>query len=121
MKCDITWLETGKVDTTVFKKTVRKLECKDLAMDIKLFKNSNHAISMDNYLEKYAPIRTQALIDETLRAVLSGKERRRLELYDAEKNAILYRSLIADDGSGKIAEMMRDLHTKAAAEIALAE
>ena len=76
---------------------------------------------MDNYLEKYLPIRTQALIDETLRAILGGKERRRLELYDAEKNAILYKSLIADDGSGKITSMMRDLHIKAAAEIALSE
>ena len=121
MTSDINWLETGKVDTVLFKKTVRKLECKDLAIDIRLFKQTNHAISMDNYLEKYLPIRTQALIDETLRAVLSGKERRRLELYDAEKNAILYKSLIADDGTGKITEMMRDLHMKAAAEIALAE
>ena len=42
-------------------------------------------------------------------------------MYDNEKNALLYRHLIADDGSGKIAELMKELHYKAQAEIALAE
>ena len=55
---------------------------------------------LDNYLEKYMPVRCQMLINETLRSVLGGKERRRLELYDNEKNALLYDNLLNDDGSG---------------------
>lgn len=83
-------LEAVKTDRSLFFKTKKKLDLKDLEQDIKLFKNTNHCITLDNYLEKYLPIRSQSLINETLRSVLSGKERRRLELYDNEKNGILY-------------------------------
>ena len=83
-------LEADKTDKKLFFKVKKKLDLKDLEQDIKLFKNTNHCIALDNYLEKYLPIRSQTLINETLRAVLSGKERRRLELYDNEKNSLLY-------------------------------
>ena len=83
-------LEADKTDKTLFYKTKKKLDLKDLEQDIKLFKNTNHCITLDNYLEKYLPIRTQSLINETLRSILGGKERRRLELYDNEKNSLLY-------------------------------
>ena len=87
---ETTRLETVKTDRTLFFKTKKKLDLKDLEQDIKLFKNTNHCVTLDNYCEKYLPIRTQGLINETLRSVLSGKERRRLELYDNEKNGLLY-------------------------------
>ena len=82
-----------------------------------MFKNTNHSITLDNYAEKYLPIRTQGLINETLRSVLSGKERRRLELYDNEKNGLLYQQLLCDDGTGNVAGLMRKLHEKASIEI----
>ena len=110
-------LEADKTDRTLFYKTKKKLDLKDLEQDIKLFKNINHCITLDNYLEKYLPIRTQGLINETLRSVLGGKERRRLELYDNEKNSLLYQQLLCDDGGGNITGLMRDLHEKASVEI----
>ena len=58
--------------------------------------------TLDNYLDKYLPIRTQSLINESLRSVLGGKERRRLELYDNEKQFLLYQKLLVDDGRGDI-------------------
>ena len=57
------------------------------------------------------------MINETLRSVLGGKERRRLELYDNEKNSILYQYLLVDDGKGNVSEIMRQLHEKASLEI----
>ena len=110
-------LEADKTDRTLFYKTKKKLDLKDLEQDIKLFRNVNHCITLDNYLEKYLPIRTQGLINETLRSVLGGKERRRLELYDNEKNGLLYQQLLCDDGGGNIAGLMRELHEKASVEI----
>ena len=117
LRQEVTMLESGKTDTVTFKKKVKQLEMKDLEQDIKLFKSANHCVTLDNYLEKYLPIRTQSLINETLRSVLAGKERRRLELYDNEKNALLYTNLLTDDGGGEIAELMRALHRKASREI----
>eukprot|EP00352_Strombidinopsis_acuminata_P009688 CAMPEP_0176352092 /NCGR_PEP_ID=MMETSP0126-20121128/10748_1 /TAXON_ID=141414 ORGANISM="Strombidinopsis acuminatum, Strain SPMC142" /NCGR_SAMPLE_ID=MMETSP0126 /ASSEMBLY_ACC=CAM_ASM_000229 /LENGTH=75 /DNA_ID=CAMNT_0017702995 /DNA_START=400 /DNA_END=627 /DNA_ORIENTATION=+ len=64
---------------------------------------------LDNYLEKY--------INETLRSVLSGKERRRLELYDSDKISILYQYILDDDDQSNIKEIMKGLHDKASEEI----
>ena len=114
---ETTRLEATKTDKSLFFKTKKKLDLKDLEQDIKLFKNTNHCITLDNYSEKYLPIRTQSLINETLRSVLSGKERRRLELYDNEKNGLLYQQLLCDDGGGNVAGLMRQLHEKASIEI----
>lgn len=51
-------LEIDKTDKSLFYKKTKRLDLKDLEQDIKLFKNTNHCITLDNYLEKYLPIRT---------------------------------------------------------------
>ena len=53
------------------------------------------------------------MINESLRAILGGKERRRLELYDNEKQFLLYQKLLCDDGVGDIDLQMRELHARA--------
>ena len=50
-------------------------------------------------------------------SVLGGRERRRLELYDNDKNSLLYQLLLIDDGTGKVQQLMRELHDKASFEI----
>ena len=51
-------LENGKTDVITFKKKIQKIELKDLEQDIKLFKCTNHCVTLDNYLENYLPIRS---------------------------------------------------------------
>jgi len=46
-----------KTDRVEFIKTKKKLELKNLQQDVKLFKCSNHCLTLDNYQDKYAPIR----------------------------------------------------------------
>jgi ElaB/YqjD/DUF883 family membrane-anchored ribosome-binding protein len=77
----------------------------------------NHCSQLDNYIEKYLPIHTQIQMTETLMSVLGGRERRRLELYDSDKNSLLYAHLLDDDGTGNVQELMRILHDKASEEI----
>jgi len=112
-----THLDTIKTNRVEFIKSKKKLELKNLQQDVKLFKCSNHCLTLDNYQDKYAPIRIQGMINETLRSILGGKERRRLELYDNEKNSILYQALLVDDGTGNIAQLMAELHEAASREI----
>ena len=50
-------LETGKLDTATFRKAKKKLEYIDLAQDIKLMKCTNHCLLLDNYVDKYMPVR----------------------------------------------------------------
>jgi hypothetical protein len=57
------------------------------------------------------------MINDTLMSTLGGRERRRLELYDSDKNSLLYQQLLLDDGTGKVQELMRELHEKASSEI----
>lgn len=114
-------LERVKTELALFIKTKKKFELKDIEHDVKLFKCINHVVTHDNFYDKYLPIRTQSQVSETLRAVLSGKERRRLELYDNEKTGLLYQALLCDDGTGNIVELMRNLHKKASVEIFEAE
>ena len=95
-------LDRVKTELSLFLKTKKTFELKNIEQDVKLFKCTNHVVTHDNFYDKYLPIRTQALINETLRSVLSGKERRRLELYDNDKNSLLYQALLCDDGTGDI-------------------
>lgn len=106
-----------KVDRAQFLRNRKKQDLKNLAHDIKLFKMQNHCSTLDNYIEKYLPIHTQIQMTETLMSVLGGRERRRLELYDSDKNSLLYAHLLDDDGTGNVQEMMRLLHEKASDEI----
>jgi hypothetical protein len=83
-------LELRKLNKAEFLKKVKKMDLKALEHDIKLFKAQNHCSTLDNYLEKYMPIHVQTMINDTLMSTLGGRERRRLELYDSDKNSLLY-------------------------------
>ena len=58
-------MQVLKTDNKVFLRAKKKLELRDLQLELQLFKNTNHCITLDNYLEKYLPIRCQTLITET--------------------------------------------------------
>jgi hypothetical protein len=60
-------------------------------------RNMNLTMKMDRYLNRYAPVQTQTLIGDTLRACLTGTARRSHELYNHEKLGMLYTMLLAED------------------------
>ena len=73
---------------------------------------------MENYLEKYQIVRMQIQITETLNCVLGLKERRRLEVYDTEKMAVLYKVLLDDNaGLAEIGLLITQLNEKARKEL----
>jgi len=61
----------------------------------------------------------QNSIAETLNAVLTGKERRNHEVYDAEKQSLLYRSILAeaDNEVGNIRALIFELNERAKTQI----
>ena len=67
-------------------------------LDSKVNKTDNHCTALDNYLDKYQPVRMQGMIGDTLYACLYGAERRKHELYDQDKTSLLYRTILSDDG-----------------------
>lgn len=60
----------------------------------------NHCVALDNYLDKYQPLRVQGMIGETLEACLTGAERRNHELYLSDKISLLYKIVLEDSGEG---------------------
>ena len=91
-----------KLNKSEFAKKAKMIDLKALEHDVKIFKVQNHTSTLDNYLEKYMPIHVQTMINDTLMSTLGGRERRRLELYDSDKNSLLYQQLLLDDGTGRI-------------------
>ena len=59
----------------------------------------NLCLTLDQYQFKYAPVRMQAMIGDTLRASLTGPMRRNHDLYDHDKLSLLYRRILTDDGA----------------------
>ena len=60
----------------------------------------NHCVALDNFMNKYQPVRVQTMIGETLDACLTGEERRSHELYANDKISLLYRIVLEDTGMG---------------------
>ena len=83
-------LSEKKCDSVTFQKNIDRVDktVKELNDIVYLTKTHCHAI--DNYLDKYEPVRIQTMIGDTIRASLSGKGRRRHELYDNDKIGLLY-------------------------------
>ena len=50
--------------------------------DILVKKLKDHCVALDNYLDKYQPIRMQACIYDSLSTCLKGDSRRKHELYN---------------------------------------
>jgi len=69
--------------------------------------------TIENFLEKYQPLRTQYIITETLEAVIGSKERRRLEKYDQEKFGLLYKVILEDSNLPDIMRLITQLNEKA--------
>ena len=69
-------------------------------LDESVQETENHCLGLDNYLDKYQPVRVQTMIGETLEACLTGEERRSHELYASDKISLLYRIVLEDSGAG---------------------
>lgn len=57
-------------------------------------------MALDNFIDKYQPVKIQTMIGETLDACLTGEERRSHELYANDKISLLYRIVLEDSGEG---------------------
>lgn len=85
---------------------------------MRISKNTNHCETIDSYLDKYQPIRTQFLIQETLEAVLSSKDKRKLEVYSSEKFQILYNGILHGDTYDSTQRLITQLNERAQKEFA---
>ena len=67
----------------------------------------NEVKTLDNWIEKYEPLRTQNQVSQTLSAILTGKEKKRLTDYDDMLFTKLYDVVLLDDGRPDIVKRTR--------------
>lgn len=64
---------------------------------------------VENFVEKYIPIRIQSTISEALTAILPYKERLKQAAYDKKKFAELHQIILEDDGIPKLVEQLKQI------------
>ena len=107
-------LKATKCEQTEFISNLTRLDelLHKLDEDVNLTRNLCYAV--ENCVEKYQPVRTQAMIGETLKACLTGEMTRKHELYDNEKIQLLYSVILGDSGSGSdIQKLISKLNAQA--------
>lgn len=118
LKKDTIKLETQKLDESLFISTIGPVQKQLVEHESRVSNNLNHCETIDSYLDKYQPIRTQFLIQETLEAVLSSKDKRKLEVYSSEKFQILYNGILHGDNYDSTQRLITQLNERAQKEFA---
>ena len=102
-------LDSVKCENSEFTESMRRLDEAMASFETRVSATRNLCLKLDSYLYKYLPVRTQSVIGDTLRACLTGVERRRHELYDNDKIALLYRLILEDDGDAESSAIEREI------------
>ncbi len=69
---------------------------------VELDEKTNQFNTVENFVEKYIPIRIQSQISETLGQVLPRSQLNKLENYEMEKFNELNLKILEDDGSANL-------------------
>ena len=67
---------------------------------------------VENFVEKYVPIRIQSTISEVFQYILPYKERIKLSEFEKKKFAELHQIILEDDGIPKLAEQLKQIRMK---------
>lgn len=59
---------------------------------------NNNQLASENYIEKYLPFKTQALIAENINFILEKKQRKRYQEFESIKQKELHRVIVKDNG-----------------------
>jgi hypothetical protein len=68
---------------------------------------SNEFMRLENYIEKYIPLRVQNIISETMDRVLGAKDKKRMREYEEKKFLQLRNIIIEDTGLPNLYEDCR--------------
>jgi len=93
-------LETSKCEKEDFHINLKRIDETLHKLEENVQSTENHCVALDNFMNKYQPVRVQTMIGETLDACLTGEERRNHELYENDKISLLYRIVLEDSGAG---------------------
>ena len=95
---DAAAMQNGKTDQSALEEIVLDLENKIYAVEKRSYQNQSDCGRIESFLEDYMNIKIQNIVASTLRASLTGIQRRNHEKYDQEKMQLLYKNIIDKKG-----------------------
>lgn len=108
-KAEIIDLQATKLTIKAFEDERLHLRSDILQLREQAENNGNHFAMVENYVEKYLPVRVQGQISETLQQALDYKEAARLVKYEKSKFMELHGVILMDDGVPRLYERIKDI------------
>ena len=72
-------------------------------------KHRNHSLTLENFMEKYVPMRIQSQISETLNSCLDRKSMKFLAQYERQKFEDLHNMILEDEGNPGLVQRVREI------------
>ena len=110
-KCQrqVTLIQELKQDRSVVEEVISQIWASIHKTQLELDEKTNQFNTVENFVEKYIPIRIQSQISETLNSVLPRPQLNKLDNYEMEKFNELNMKILEDDGSANLAAIMREI------------
>lgn len=102
-------IDRRKCDTDQFYKDVERLDNDIARLRGDTDNHGNHFAMVENFVEKYIPIRIQSTCSEVLSYVLPYKEKLKLQEFDKKKFTELHQIILDDDGIPRLAEQLKQI------------
>lgn len=106
-------LRNNKVEKDAYVEDVKSICSSIRDAELKIDENYNHLLTVENYVEKYSPMRTQTQISEVLRACLGKANVRRLICFEKEKYEELHNVILKDEGNADVQRQIKSIADKA--------
>lgn len=106
---DVTLLTATKVDKDSFKEFKTLSENNLMAFKENLENNTNHFAMVENFIEKYIPVRIQSQISESLHKVLPERECKQLQKYERIRFRDLHATILDDDGIPDLISQLKQI------------
>lgn len=108
---DIKNLQYSKVDQSDFEALRDTTDTRFTRLTSLLDLKDNQIQTIENFVEKYVPIRVQSQISEILGEVLTGKQRELLSEIEKRKFDELHQVLLIDNGFSNLLLQMKNINT----------
>lgn len=102
-------LQTSKIDSEAYKGDRKEAAEVTQGIQVKLTEVLDGQRALENWLEKYEPLKVQHLITDTLSACLNRKSKQKLGEYDLRQCEKLRQAILDDFGNPSFKERVLDM------------
>ena len=107
-------LDSVKAERNDFARETERIDKHMSKQDTENARIDDHCKALDQYLDKYQPVRLEDAVTQHLDACLGGEERIKHKRYTDERMSVLYRTLLDDTGRTlRIQELIKEITNKA--------